>query len=352
MNVRFTILLVVVLILVGGAVGITYGLRTKSREPQQDWLYKIDVDDIGAISIKHLDTEDGLTEAGFECVPEPDSPKRCSHWVIKDGFDTPVGESWPGKTLLVSGPRSSRLLAETIDDPGKYGLDSPRAEVRVVNKNGFPIDFHLGDLTPDGENWYARLVGSERLYTVAAIWGDEVSRMATEPPYDQLFQLEPWEMTSISITHQDEHIEYAFEESEEEEGEYRWVIRVSSGDAGAPVSEDWEDRLDAFSLPVPSQVIMDEIDDPNNYGLDPESPQTTLKIVNRSGVTLEIYLGDSTPDGVNRYARLVDKTKLYTVSAAWADQVPSLVTDPPYLTPPDASPPADGDTAKADPREG
>ena len=349
MNVRFTILLVVVLILVGGAVGITNCLSQKAREPQQDWLYKIDVDDIGAISIKHQDTEDGLTEAGFECVPEPDSPKRCSHWVIKDGFDTPVGESWPGKTLLVSGPRSSRLLAETIDDPGKYGLDSPRAEVRVVNKNGFPIDFHLGDLTPDGENWYARLVGSERLYTVAAIWGDEVARMATEPPYDQLFQLEPWEMTDISVTHQEQQLEYVYRESEEDE-EYRWIIRVNSGDAGTPVSEAWADRLKDFSLPVPSQVIMEDIDDPNNYGL--ESPDTTLRIDNLTGFTVVIHLGDPTPDGVNRYARLVDKTKLYTVSGTWADQVPKLVTDPPYPTPPDASPPADGDTAKADPREG
>lgn len=171
MNVRLSVLLVVILGLIGGSVYITQELSTKEREPRPDWLYRIDIEDITSISV---------TTSGGNMSYVHDGDQ----WIIKDGNDTPVFiDKWAGTTLLLSGPRSDRLLAEEIDDPAKYGLEPPQTEVTVVDQNGLPLTFHLGSTTSDGSQRYTRLVGSGRLFTVAAIWGDVVSKLATEPPY-------------------------------------------------------------------------------------------------------------------------------------------------------------------------
>ena len=171
MNVRLSILLVVIFGLIGGSVYITQELSTKERQPRPDWLYRIDIEDISRISVT-------TTGASMSYVLDGDQ------WIIQDGNDTPVFiDKWAGTTLLLSGPRSDRLLAEEIDDPAKYGLEPPMTEVTVVDQHGFQLTFHLGTTTSDGSQRYTRLVGSDRLFTVAAIWGDVVSKLATELPY-------------------------------------------------------------------------------------------------------------------------------------------------------------------------
>ena len=172
MNVRFTVLLVVVLLLVGGSVGITLSLRDKESKEPEPWLYKLNMVNMASISVTHKGTRTDYAVTGdFQ-------------WVIKDGNDTPVFlGKWSGKPSLLAGPRCARALVERIDDPAKYGLDEPQTRVRIVDKSGSSLEFHLGDPTPDGKNWYARLVGSDRLCTLPAVYNEVVSKMATEPPY-------------------------------------------------------------------------------------------------------------------------------------------------------------------------
>ena len=172
MNVRLSILLVLVLVLIGGSVAITQSLKTKERTPQQPWLFKVNVEDITQISVTHLGQR-------MEYALQGDD------WVIKDGNDTPVfHDKWAGTTLLLSGPRVSRDTEITIEDAAKYGLESPQTKVRIVDRSGHPIEFHLGNATPDGRDWYAKLADSDRLFTVADIWGEVISKLATEPPYE------------------------------------------------------------------------------------------------------------------------------------------------------------------------
>lgn len=171
MNVRLSILLVVVLILIGGTVGITQVLNTEEPREQEPWFFKLNLSDIEQISVTHVEERVDYAYEGDQ-------------WLIKDGNDTPVFiEAWAGTTLLLSGPRSSRALDIETYDPAEYGFDPPQTKVQIIDKSGFPLRFELGDLTPDGENWYARLEGSPTLFTIAASWCEVISRLATEPPY-------------------------------------------------------------------------------------------------------------------------------------------------------------------------
>ena len=172
MNVRLTILLVLVLLLIGGSVAITQQLTSKEPRKVEPWLYRINSEDIGRISVIHKGQQMDYARTGDDT------------WVIKDGNDTPVYiDKWAGTPHLLGGPRSSRALDIQIDDPAKYGLEEPQTRITLIDRNGVPLEFHLGDTTPDGENWYARLAGGDRLFTVVSVWCEVVSKLAVEPPY-------------------------------------------------------------------------------------------------------------------------------------------------------------------------
>ena len=172
MNVRLSLLLLVVLALVGGSVLITRELSTKEPKNQEPWLFKIDTDDIIAITVNHLDSRMGYALEGTQ-------------WLIKDGDDTPVFiDKWAGTTLLLSGPRVRRAVLDEIEDLSLYGLDSPQTEILIETRSGFPVELELGDPTPSGDNWYAKIKGDGRLFLLPSIWGEVVSKLATDPPYE------------------------------------------------------------------------------------------------------------------------------------------------------------------------
>ena len=176
MNVRLTFLLVAVVVLFGGtvlALKLTHQNKSTADEP---WLYRID--DGAIIHIRVTSTDQTVN---YDKKPGSES------WYIQSasgGPDVPVFlEKWSGTTLLLSGPKVNRKLADTIDNPAAYGLDPPQTSITVTERSGPTYEFHLGNTTPDGQNQYARLVGSPKLFTVPEVWARVINNLATKPPY-------------------------------------------------------------------------------------------------------------------------------------------------------------------------
>ena len=192
MNVRLTILLAVVALMIGATWAIIEFTDVVFREdpdPDEPWLYHIDETDITFIEVIH---------DGNGVQYERDSGSH--QWRIIGDPDYPVfQQKWGGTPLLLSGPRVNRGLKETINDPAQYGLDPPESIVRVADWAGNTFEFHMGIPTPDGGNQYARLVGDDALFTVPAVWADVVNRLADEPPYGRLFDLELPEIWVVEV---------------------------------------------------------------------------------------------------------------------------------------------------------
>ena len=62
-------------------------------------------------------------------------------------------------------------------------MDPPLTVVKVTERSGIVYEFHIGTITPDGQNQYTRLVGAPALFTVPQIWAQVINRLALEPPY-------------------------------------------------------------------------------------------------------------------------------------------------------------------------
>jgi hypothetical protein len=172
MNIRLSVLLVVVLLIFGGTFLVVRLTRTPDRPVERQWLYKVDDEDIVYIMVSQ----------GGQTVSYDKKPGS-EQWFIQDNPPAPVVQTkWSGTPLLLSGPQVSRTLADTFDNPAAYGLEPPATRVIVTVRGGLTYEFHMGSPTPDGQNQYARLVGDPALFTVPEIWARVINKLATEPP--------------------------------------------------------------------------------------------------------------------------------------------------------------------------
>ena len=321
MNLRLSILLVVVLVIFGGTFLV---LRfTDSNEPKSTspWLYRIDEGDIIGLELVYQGNS----------VTYYRSPASLDWYIAglsKGTADTPVfQERWGGTPLLLSGPRVTRPLADIIETPAEFGLEPPETEVTVHDRYGNKIKFHMGIPTPDKENQYARLVGDDTLFTVPIEWAQVVNNLAIDPPFGRLFRIDPRSALIVQFFHGEEQTRYVIED-----GTGRWFL-----DGETPQLLDasaWAESLMMISSPRLDQILAHNIDDPTKYGLT-EPDVTVVVIVRRDGEhAIEFHIGDQTPDGKSRYVSvaqgslLSEDPNLYAVLNSRIDPILALATDP------------------------
>ena len=319
MNLRLSILLVVVLVIFGGTFLILRFTDSNERKEPRTFLYQIDSSTLVKMEVAYQEDEVSFFRNPASLV-----------WYIEGDEtipDIPVFQQrWSGIPLLLSGPGVARQLSETIEDPAGFGLDPPETSVKVIDRAGNEVEFHLGIPTPDNKNQYARLVGDGSLFTVAISWANIVNGLATEPPVGRLYQIDPQTAMAVQFFRGDDLTRYVIEE-----GTGRWLL-----DADPPLPVDtgaWVQSLTMLSNPRMDQIIAHDIDVPGDYGLDP--PDTVVVINRRGGEPpIEFHIGDLTPEGTHRYVTVITGStanadpNLYGVLTSRLDPIIALATDP------------------------
>lgn len=169
MSFRVSFILLVLVAVVGGYVFLFELQKTPKPQVSAPWFYDVSYEDLAVISVEYR----GQKQV-FEATPKG--------WVFQESREPVDLARWSGIPLLLTGPRSSRVARESIDDPKEYGLDPPQSVFTVSLKSGQQITTLLGDVTPDGANHYAQVVGSAPLFLLPSAWGDVINRLITEPP--------------------------------------------------------------------------------------------------------------------------------------------------------------------------
>ena len=321
MNLRLSILLVMVLLIFGGTFLAIRFTGSDDTPDQKPWLYSIDPVDIVHISVTYQD--DTVTYQRKAGSPD---------WSILGEPEIPVFQpKWAGITLLLSGPRVTRVLANTIRDPEAFGLAPPVTTVTVIDRSENKLEFHLGGPTPDTRLQYARLVGDPMLFIVPVSMAEVVNSLVTTPPYLQLYQLEDEALAEIQVTSNGQANIYVKPPRTEQ-----WFIQ---SETPVPVFfEKWGDTPEFMSGPRVDQVVAESFDDPSMYGLDP--PHTSVRLALRTGEVTEFQLGGLTDDGKYRYAWLVGEPRLFAMPEQSARRISALAIEPPY--PPEPSEESEG----------
>ncbi len=81
---------------------------------------------------------------------------------------------------------------------------------------------------------------------------------------------------------------------------------------------------------IASQVTADSL---GMYGFRDPRMKIALSLVD--GVTINVEVGDRTPDGKGDYVRVTDTTDVYSVDSTWYDVLERLVLEPPIPAGPD-----------------
>jgi hypothetical protein len=65
------------------------------------------------------------------------------------------------------------------------------------------------------------------------------------------------------------------------------------------------------------------------FGLEPAAMR--IHLADKHAETVDIRIGNPTPDGISYYLSLTDSRRIFTIDHTWYDIMERLVLDPPYL---------------------
>jgi hypothetical protein len=326
MNLRLLLVLITVLSYV--AIGVTWFMTNPTeefKEPDPPFFYTLSPDDLRNISI---DTGDEVASWSLR-----DGTNR---WYFDNMVDIPADlYRWGGITQLLGGPRTQRVLAQSIDNPAQYGLDSPTAVFAVTLRDSTIVTLTLGSLTPDGVNNYARVEGFPQLVLVDASWGRVLERLVTEPPVPEWYYTLDGTVREVILFDNNEVIRaYGIDRDTGDWFicEVPLVTDPCSGTERAD-SDALNRELEHFGMPVINGAVALNLQvdtDFEPYGTVLEAPYIAVRIENRTEnsvievTRLTMTIGDETDGGKSRFAVANETSDIISIDAVWADRVLEL----------------------------
>ncbi len=177
MRLRNILILLVILLALGGY--FYFSNRPEPAPPPETRLFVwlVEMEDITHIKIL-LPRED-LSQS---FIKAPDKS-----WHFDDPEQTPVDmKRWGGGIpLLLSGPGLDRVITENAaaEKLTEFGLKQPRMVITLTLKDKSSVNITIGNATPNGNNFYAQVPGTNNVCTVDYSWYGVVERLVKEPPY-------------------------------------------------------------------------------------------------------------------------------------------------------------------------
>lgn len=323
MSIRTSIMLVVSLFMVAGYVFFVQVGQSPEIPDEPPWFYNINIEDMRKIHIS-----DHGEEVVFFLGED-------NHWHLDDPEGLPVGlDRWGGINLLLSGPKSRRLLDTQSNDLEPYGLATPLTRIQVDLKEDWSLPVLLGLRTPDGVGIYAQVEGFPQVFIIVAEWADILTRLIRERPYPMwYYDIDPSTINRIAVYESDKSMGIV-------ESDGGWL---SDDESQRPVDKDkLSEILASLEQPTEQDLVEYEVFESGlaEYGLEESSMALFLQTeyVREDGLNVTeqvvFHFGDATEDGTGYYMQ-TEKNELlpdvFRVNASWVEGIQSIVDNPPYI---------------------
>jgi hypothetical protein len=178
MDRRITIALVVVLVLLGGYIWLTFlrpdapPLNPATPEPTLEVFFRLDENDVRAVQVRDLKNNQ-LTR------------------VVREGelwrMEQPAqGEANPipiSRLLFTLSRMEADRRLTNAGDLASYGLNPPQYQADVEMQDGTVMTLAIGNANPDGDYKYMHKGGDATVYLVDALTGADVIDFVKKPPY-------------------------------------------------------------------------------------------------------------------------------------------------------------------------
>src|SRR6266508_346204 len=131
-------------------------------------------------------------------------------WQITSPKSMGVDDSAISSMLSVlSSLKSERLVEEKAGNLGQYGLNDPRLEVNITDKNNAVHKLLIGDDTPAGGGAYAQLAGDARVFTIATFSKTNLDKSLNDLRDKRLITAEPDKITRLELMVKQQTIEFS-----------------------------------------------------------------------------------------------------------------------------------------------
>ena len=322
-NIRTSILLLAILALISGYVFFVDVSTQPPTEDESPWLYNVDMDDMNRFTIT-VDDEQAVFSAIGNGLWQMEKP---------EGGIPVAGERWAGIELILSGPKTRRLLDSEPDDLAPYGLDSPTSRIEIELKDGRIIPLVLGLETPDEGNQYAQVDGFQEVFTVYSGWGHVLGRLIQDPPYPKwYYQLDTSQLTHVALRANEQEVSLT-------KGVSLWTFNDTN--KTKVDDETLSHIMTALGKPTSQKVIDYQVYDDGlaAYGLDTASLTIFLitgHVENEVTYRKEylIWIGNENENATGYYGRSsqdTGKPDIYEVDSSWVLTLLQIIQDNPHI---------------------
>src|SRR5580692_4804441 len=166
------------------------------------------------LSVKETDiSKFGLKKNGAEQVAG--ERNSSGQWKITSPTSLPADQSAVSSLLgTFSSLNSERLVEEKAGNLASYGLDAPKLEFDLSEKNNQTQKLFLGDDTPTGNGIYAKLDGDPRVFIMPSFDKTSIDKTAKDLRDKRLLTLDPDKISQVDLVAKKEQV--AFGRNKEE----------------------------------------------------------------------------------------------------------------------------------------
>jgi hypothetical protein len=208
---------------------------------------------------------------------------------------------------------SERLVEEKAANLAPYGLDAPKLEVELTEKDNKTQKLVLGDATPAGNGIYAKLGGDPRVFTIPSYDKTSIDKSANDLRDKRLLTVDPDKISQVDLVERKQEI--AFGRNKDE-----WQIIKPK-----PLRADGTQVDELVRALTDAKMELNAADDQKKTAaaFGAATPLTTARVTAESG-TQELQVRKNKDD---YYAKSSAVEGIYKVSNALAQALDKNLED-------------------------
>ncbi|HXM61301.1 MAG TPA: DUF4340 domain-containing protein [Terriglobales bacterium] len=274
--------LIVAAVVLAGLTGTLYWSNhhkpAEATEASADVAPKI-------LAVKEADiSRFGLKKNGVEQVAA--ERNSAGQWHITSPTSLPADQSAVSSLLgTFSSLNSERLIEEKSGNLASYGLDAPKLEFDLSEKDNKTQKLLLGDDTPTGNGIYAKLNGDPRVFIVPSYDKTSIDKTANDLRDKRLLTLDPDKIIQVDLVAKKQEIELGRNKDE-------WQIVKPK-----PLRADGSQVDDLVRALTDAKMELNVLDDPKKIAsaFASAAPVAIAKLTAESG-TQELQVRKSKDD--------------------------------------------------------
>jgi hypothetical protein len=187
--------LIVAAVILAGLVGALYWsnhhkpAETEAAADAPPKILAVKTPDISKFDLKKDGTEQVAAERN-----------GAGQWQITSPAALPADQGAVSSLLgTFSSFNSERLVEEKASNLAPYGLDAPKFEVDLREKNNQTRSLLLGDATPAGNAIYAKLGGDPRIFTIPSYDKTSIDKSANDLRDKRLLTVNPDKISEVDL---------------------------------------------------------------------------------------------------------------------------------------------------------